>query len=80
MWGPYLDHLRDSGRFEGGSSIGSGNRMCEDQVMPVPPSDDLVGFLLIAAEDHDEARRLVLAGNPTHDAGGIIELRELLVD
>jgi hypothetical protein len=77
-WGPYLDHLRSSGRFEGGSSIGDGetHRLSGSAATT---STTVVGYLIIQAESLDDAR-CAFAGNPTYQAGGTIEIRALIED
>ena len=67
--------LGATGRFRGGSSIGSG--ICVRQTGPVPPvTRHLVGFLRVEARDVTDAE-LLLAGNPVWEAGGTVEIREL---
>jgi hypothetical protein len=44
----------------------------------VADDDDLVGYLLISAEDPDLAEALIRPGNPTYRAAGTIEIRELI--
>ncbi|MEQ1508723.1 MAG: hypothetical protein ABMB14_41230 [Myxococcota bacterium] len=74
-WGAYLAGLRASGRFDGGSAIGSG--VCVSKTGAAPPiTAHLVGYLRIRAHDLDDAVRL-LAGNPVYEAGGVVELRAL---
>jgi hypothetical protein len=77
-WEDYFSGLRASGRFDGGSSIGSGVRLRKG-------SDDrsaqleLDGFIRVRAVDIDDARRF-LVGNPVYEGGGTVEIRELPVD
>lgn len=78
QWGPYLRRLRASGRFDGGSSIGDG-RSFSMSGQPVAVSGTLVGYLVVRAESLDDARTF-LAGLPTYEAGGTVEIRELLAD
>lgn len=77
-WGMYLDTLRTSGGWEGGSSIaaGSGHRKIGTAA---PTSDHLVGYLLLTADSLDDARGY-LGGNPVYEAGGTVEIRELMDD
>jgi hypothetical protein len=77
-WGPYLAGLRRGGHFNGGSSVGAGLTHQKGR-KPVPGSNDLVGYILVQAEDLDGAQ-LFLGGNPTYEAGGTVEIRELLED
>ena len=77
-WGPYLTMLRASGRFDGGSSIGGG--MCvSNSGEHANVSHQIVGYLLVRAESLQHARELIV-GNPTFDAGGTVEVRELMID
>jgi hypothetical protein len=74
-WGPYLERLKASGQFRGGSSIGAG--ACLNKAgKAVATSDHLVGYITVQAEDLQKARELV-AGNPVYEAGGTVEIREL---
>jgi hypothetical protein len=77
-WGPYLAALRRTGCFEGGSSIGGGIATRKSGAGGAT-TNLLVGYLLVNAETVEAAREL-LAGNPTYEAGGTVEIRELLVD
>lgn len=74
-WNLYLSNLRASGRFDGGSSIGPGTRFRAGH--PETPSEPgLSGFIRVRAEDIGRAKDF-LPGNPTFEAGGTVELREL---
>ena len=74
-WGPYIEKLKASGCFEGGSAIGAG--VCVNKAgTPVEISDKLVGFISVRANDLNHARELV-KGNPVFEAGGTVEIREL---
>jgi hypothetical protein len=77
-WGPYLSRLRQSGQFDGGSSIavGIGHRK---HGRPSPSTDHLVGYLIVHADDEARARRF-LNGNPVYEAGGTVEVRQLIED
>lgn len=75
-WGPYLATLRATGKFQGGSAIGTGT--CVRKSGPAPPfPSHLSGFVRVSARDFDEARAL-LDGNPVLESGGTVEIRELL--
>ena len=74
-WGAYLALLRGSGKFDGGSAIGTGVCVRKSGVAPSIASH-LTGFLRVNAEDLEEAVRLV-AGNPVYETGGTVEIREL---
>ena len=75
-WGEYLSFLRHSGSFDGGSSIGTGECVNRDGKV-VGLSTQLTGFVRVRAESLHDAKRF-LAGNPVHEAGGTVEIRELL--
>lgn len=77
-WPGYLEVLRRSGRFSGGSAIGGGIcvRKSGDAAALTPR---LSGYLRIKANDLDDARAFV-AGNPVFEAGGTVEIRELPAD
>lgn len=74
-WGRYIAELRQSGRFDGGSSIGTGERFRKGQ-SPQPVNAELTGFIRVRAENIEDARRFLI-GNPTYEAGGTVEIREL---
>ncbi|MDR2336229.1 MAG: hypothetical protein LBE61_22415 [Burkholderiaceae bacterium] len=76
LWARYLARLRDTGLFDGGSAIGSGERLRKG-TPDRPCDDDLSGFVRVRAESLSAARELLLPGNPVYEAGGTVELREL---
>jgi len=74
-WELYMEELRASGQFDGGSSIGAGavfKKHCVSQPAPLTVS----GFIRVRAENMDAAKKF-LNGNPIFDAGGTVEIREL---
>jgi len=74
-WEPYLQRLKESGAFEGGSAIGEG--ICARKGGTVPSvTSHLTGYIRVNAASIDHARSL-LAGNPHFEAGGTVEIREL---
>lgn len=74
-WAVYLAKLEQLGVMRGGSAIGAG--ACVRKTGAVPPvTAHLAGFIRIEARDLTHAREL-LAGNPTYEAGGTVEIREL---
>jgi hypothetical protein len=77
-WGAYLMHLRQSGCFDGGSSLGIGEELKKGQSSR-PAGTALTGFIRIRAETLEDAKRF-LVGNPTYEAGGTVEVRELVRD
>ena len=74
-WVRYLELLRGSGRFAGGSAIGAGVCVRKD-ASPRAVTSHLAGYIRISALDLDDARTL-LSGNPVYEAGGTVEIREL---
>lgn len=74
-WAPYLQRLAESGGFRGGSEIGPGESFRKDGLAG-PVARHLAGFLRVEATDLAAARAL-LQGNPTYEAGGTVEIREL---
>jgi hypothetical protein len=76
-WGPYLANLKEAGAFEGGSAIGDG--VCVSKSTSSPAiTGHLSGYIRIRASDLAHARALVI-GNPVIEAGGTVEIRELLI-
>ena len=74
-WEPYLQKLRQSGAFEGGSEIGDG--ICVRKTGEAPEiTGHLAGYIRLTAESVDQVKSLV-AGNPHFEAGGTVEIREL---
>jgi hypothetical protein len=74
-WEPYISKLQASGHFVGGSAIGAG--VCVRKAGAAPSTTGhLTGFIRIEADSLSQARSL-LAGNPTFEAGGTVEIREL---
>jgi len=74
-WGQYIEELRASGQFDGGSSIGDGavfKKNCVSQAAPLT----VTGYIRVRAENMDAAREF-LNGNPIFEAGGTVEIREL---
>lgn len=73
-WAAYFQHLHQSGRFDGGSSIAAGQsyRQQGAPALAVP----LTGFIRLRAADLAEAETF-LPGNPVYAAGGTVEIREL---
>jgi hypothetical protein len=66
-WEPYLNKLRQSGAFEGGSAIGEG--LCVRKSGPAPAvTAHLAGFIRVNA-DSLPAARFLLPGNPVYEAG-----------
>lgn len=74
-WANYLTALRASGRFDGGSAIGSGECVTKaGTATGITPH--LSGYLRVRAESLEAAKQL-LNGNPVYEAGGTVEIREL---
>jgi len=74
-WGQYIAMLRSTGQFDGGSSMGRGERLRKNQSSQ-PTGNDLGGFIRVRAVSLESARQF-LAGNPVYEAGGTVEIREL---
>jgi len=74
-WNQYIIALRQSGQFDGGSSIGAGERLRKGQ-SPRPSDAALTGFIRLRAENIEDAKRFLI-GNPTYEAGGTVEIREV---
>ncbi|MBL8910559.1 MAG: hypothetical protein JNM17_07625 [Archangium sp.] len=70
-WGPYLQRLRETGRMQGGSSIGAG--------APPAVTEQLSGYIKVRAADLADAQTL-LVGQPVDEAGGVVEIRHLPTD
>ena len=75
-WGRYLATLQASGRYDGGSAIGGGIGVKKDGTAGAI-SNEIGGYLRVRAESLDEAKQF-LVGNPVFEAGGTVEIRELL--
>ncbi len=74
-WASYFVRLRESGRFQGGSAIGDGE--CHRKTgTPGQVHRSLGGYIRILASDLEEAKSFI-AGNPTFEAGGTVEIRDL---
>ena len=77
-WEKYFAMLKESGRFQGGSSIGQGVCMTKaGEVRPI--TSHLAGYIQVQAENLEAAKTFV-NGNPVFEAGGIVEIRELTLD
>jgi hypothetical protein len=74
-WGAYLDRLHASGRFRGGSAIGTGTCVRKDD-RQLPITAHLIGYLRVEASDIEDAKTF-LKGNPHYECGGTIEIRAL---
>jgi hypothetical protein len=75
-WEEYIAHLRGTGHFDGGSSIGKGERFRKDK-SNASHGGVLGGYIRVRALSLDSAKRF-LAGNPVYEAGGTVEIRELV--
>jgi hypothetical protein len=78
LWEAYITGLRQSGQFDGGSSIGQG-ALYRKGAPTDSVSLDVTGFLRVRATSIDDAARF-LVGNPHYEAGGGVEIRELPQD
>ena len=75
LWEKYFVMLRASGRFLGGSSIGTGTCVTKTG-QPKHITSHLSGYIRVHAENIEEAKKL-LEGNPVLELGGTVEIREL---
>jgi hypothetical protein len=75
-WEPYIGRLTSLGSFQGGSSIGQGQAFRKEGDA-APLTRHLTGYIKIQADSLEEARA-ALKGNPTYEAGGTVEIRELV--
>ena len=76
-WESYFESLHQSGRFDGGSSIGPGISLRKQS--PEAPLTPINGFIRVRAESLLDAQQFIKE-NPIFEAGGTIEIRELLKD
>ena len=76
-WDGYIEKLVATGRFRGGSSLGRG-RSCS-QAGETSAESGVTGFMRFEADTIEEVREL-LAGNPVFEAGGVVEIHELVRD
>ncbi len=75
-WEPYIGRLISLGSFQGGSSIGQGQAFRKEGDA-APLTRQLTGYIKIQAQCLKEASS-ALKGNPTYEAGGTVEIRELV--
>ncbi len=75
-WEPYIGRLIKGGSFQGGSSLGQGQAF-RKKGDAAPLTRQLTGYIKIQAESLEEASG-TLTGNPTYEAGGSVEIRELV--
>jgi hypothetical protein len=75
-WEPYIGRLIEAGCFQGGSSIGQGQAFRKEGDA-APLTRQLSGYIKIQAESLEGACA-ALEGNPTYEAGGTVEIRELV--
>ncbi|POY35122.1 hypothetical protein C3K47_17125 [Solitalea longa] len=77
-WIIYIAKLNQLGVFQGGSSMGGG--ACISKTGKVKEiTKHLSGYIRIKANNIEHAQELI-RGNPTFEAGGTIEIRELTQD
>ncbi len=74
-WNTYLSMLRQSEHFTGGSSIKVG--WSANRSGTAKPPSGITGFIQVRAANIEEAK-LFLKGNPVYDAGGTVEICELV--
>ena len=76
-WNDYFVMLNASGRFSGGSAIGSGECVAMSGKSKSITSH-ISGYIRVEAESLDDAKKF-LKGNPVFESGGTVEIRELPV-
>lgn len=75
LWDTFIDELRRGGHFVGGGALGDGCvRKLETQTDEI--SDQLAGYMVIAAESLQETNAL-LDKCPTIRGGGSVEVRRV---
>jgi hypothetical protein len=75
LWAQYMSTLRASGRFDGGSAIGTGIAF-QKGAAGKAAATAISGFIRIRAENAGAAQEFLI-GNPIYEAGGTVEIREL---
>jgi hypothetical protein len=75
VWEPYLQQLKRSGCFQGGSAIGDGFCVRKNGAT-VSTTARVTGYIRVTAESLEHAKSM-LSGNPHYEAGGTVEIREL---
>lgn len=74
-WDRYLEAVRRTGHFQGGSSVGSGACFARAGTTKAITTH-IVGYLRVGALSLDDAKKFLL-DNPVYEAGGTVEIREL---
>ncbi|MFK7964042.1 MAG: hypothetical protein AB8C46_08750 [Burkholderiaceae bacterium] len=74
QWSAYIDSLLASGCFRGGSALGNGICVSRDDHAGACVT---TGFMRFEAGSRDDVLAL-LPGNPVYEAGGEIEILELV--
>jgi hypothetical protein len=77
-WQRYIERLASTGHFSGGSAIGGGLCLWKSGDASGITAE-LSGYIRVTARSIEAAREL-LAGNPTYEGGGRVEIRELPKD
>lgn len=75
-WETYLSGLQQAGAFQGGSSLGGGVCLSKGGTPP-DITRQIVGYIRLQAASLERVRELVV-GNPVFEAGGTVEVRELV--
>lgn len=74
-WELYLQRLKQSGCFQGGSAIGDG--ICARKAgVVLSVTGHFTGYIRVTADSLDHAKSM-LVGNPVFEAGGTVEIRDL---
>lgn len=77
-WSQYFASLRERGVFNGGSALGPASRFRKDVGSTIPPNQ-ITGYIRVRAQDLADAKTC-LTGNPVYEAGGTVEIQELIED
>lgn len=77
QWDTYISALRQRGCLDGGSVMGAG--LCAKKHGIARNTSQLTGYMRVRAESQEHAKQL-LTGNPVYEAGGTVEICELLKD
>jgi hypothetical protein len=74
-WETYIEALQRTGKFRGGSAIGSG--VCRRKSGSAPRITERIGGYMRLEADSLADVEALLAGNPVFENGGTVEIREL---
>jgi len=78
-WETYVAALRETGMFVGGSAFGPASSFRKNVSSVAGSPRVLTGYIRIRARDLADAQTCLVA-NPVYEAGGTIEIYELIED